>query len=115
MKSAFILFFITISYALSAQNTDEQYLFKNHKEGYNVYRIPTLIKTLSGKLLAFCEGRRNLMDKGNIDLVMKTSTDNGITWSNLKVIWNIGNNTCGNPSPVYDRVTGNIILIAYLL
>ncbi len=54
------------------------------------------------------------MDHGNIDLVMKTSTDNGNSWSSLKIIWNDGNNTCGNPTPVQDRLTGDILLIATL-
>ena len=99
---------------LSAQTSSFPYVFKNKKEGYNVYRIPAIIKTKSGKLLAFCEGRKNLFDGGNIDMVMKSSDDKGLTWSQLKVIWNDGENTCGNPSPVVDKVTGNIILLGTL-
>lgn len=114
MKDIILFFFILTSYALKAQTSQKQFLFKNHHEGYKIYRIPTIINTEKGKLLAFCEGRKSLMDDGNIDIVMKTSTDNGNTWSNLKVIWDIGNSTCGNPSPVYDRSSGYIILVATL-
>ena len=99
---------------VKAQTSDLQDLFKNHKDGYNVFRIPTVIVAKSGKVLAFCEGRKSLFDNGDIDLVMKTSTDNGKTWSSLKVVWDNDNNTCGNPAPVFDKVTGDVIVVATL-
>lgn len=113
-KTFLLVFQLTATFLLNAKSNKTEYLFKNHKEGYGVYRIPAIIKTESGKLLAFCEGRQSLFDHGNIDLVMKTSTDNGATWSSLKVIWNQGNNTCGNPAPVFDKVTGDVIVVATL-
>ena len=76
-----------------------------------MYRIPTLIKTHNNTLLAFCEGRRSLADHGDIDIVMKSSTDNGKTWSALKLIWSDAKNTCGNACPVIDEVSGDLILI----
>ena len=109
-----ILLFILFYCSLNGQSTNIQYLFKNHQEGYSVYRIPTIISINNGKLLAFCEGRRSIMDNGNIDIIMKRSINNGNTWSSLKIIWDMGSNTCGNPSPVFDRSTGNIILLATL-
>ncbi len=109
ISSMFLMFAIL---GLSAQTTEGRFLFKNHRDGYNVFRIPAAIITKSGKILAFCEGRRSLLDNGDIDLVMKTSIDNGNTWSSLKVIWNDGKNTCGNPSPVYDKLTGDVIVVA---
>ena len=114
MKIISSLFLILTTFMLTAQTSNLQDLFKNHKDGYNVFRIPTAIVTKSGKVLAFCEGRKSLFDNGDIDLVMKTSTDNGKTWSNLKVIWDSGNNTCGNPAPVFDKVTGDVIIVVTL-
>jgi len=76
---------------------------------YNNYRIPSLIVTQKRTLLAFCEGREG-GDSGNIDLLLKHSEDNGITWSNEQVVWNDGSNTCGNPCPVIDEATGRIWL-----
>jgi sialidase-1 len=87
-------------------------VFKNKKDGYGLFRIPVLLKLDSGKIVAFCEGRKNLKDNGNIDIVMKTSTDNGKTWSPLSVVWDDGKNTCGNPAPVYDRHSGDIVMLA---
>ncbi len=79
-----------------------------------MFRIPTIIKTSSGKLLAFCEGRKSLFDHGSIDLVMKTSADNGSSWTPLKVVWTNRPNTCGNPSPVVDKLSGDVIIMATL-
>jgi sialidase-1 len=89
------------------------YLFESGTDGYNTYRIPALITTKKGTVLAFAEGRKNTSsDTGDIDLVMKRSEDNGKTWSELKVIRDDGLNVCGNPAPVQDRATGNIYLLS---
>jgi len=88
------------------------YVFKKGTEGYSSYRIPALIKTKSGAMLAFAEGRKNnCADEGDIDLVVKRSTDGGKTWSPLSVIWSDGVHTCGNPAPVVDQHTGKIHLL----
>ncbi len=108
------LFLILTTFMLTTKASDFEYLFKNHKDGYNVFRIPTVIVTKSGKILAFCEGRKSLFDNGDIELVMKTSTDRGKTWSCLEIVWDNGNMTCGNPSPVFDKVTGDVIVVATL-
>ena len=76
---------------------------------YNNYRIPALIVTQKGTLLAFCEGREG-GDAGDIDLLLKRSEDNGLTWSEEQIVWNDAQNTCGNPCPVVDETTGRIWL-----
>ncbi len=114
MKIIISLFLISTTFLLKANPSNLQDVFKNHRDGYNVFRIPTVIVAKSGKVLAICEGRKNIMDSGNIDLVMKSSADNGKTWSSLKVIWDNGNQTCGNPSPVFDKITGDVIVVATL-
>lgn len=68
---------------------------------YDTYRIPSLLTTPKGALLAFCEGRKKGRgDSGDIDLVLKRSTDGGRTWGETQVVWDDGPNTCGNPCPV---------------
>ena len=62
-------------------------LFKKGQDGYACYRIPAVVKSNSGVILAFCEARKDgCSDTGNIALVMKKSVDNGKTWSSLKII-----------------------------
>jgi sialidase-1 len=76
---------------------------------YNNYRIPSVIVTPKGTLLAFCEGREG-GDSGDIDILLKRSGDNGKTWSEEQVVWDDRTNTCGNPCPVVDEETGRIWL-----
>jgi sialidase-1 len=80
--------------------------------GYNTYRIPSLIALPDGVVLAFCEGRkRSASDAGDIDLLMRRSEDGGRSWADQQVIWDDGENTCGNPCPVFDSATGEVLLL----
>jgi sialidase-1 len=89
------------------------FIFRSGSEGYECFRIPALVTTPTGALLAFAEGRRNgCSDTGDIDLVMKRSEDQGRTWSDLVVIRDDGPTVCGNPAPVVDRETGTIHLLS---
>jgi len=90
-------------------NTD---VFVNGEDGYHTYRIPALLATKKGTLLAFCEGRKSgRSDSGDIDLLVKRSEDMGKTWSRRQVVWDDRENTCGNPCPVVNRKTGTIWLL----
>jgi len=87
-------------------------VFISGTDGYHTYRIPALIVTKKGTLLAFCEGRKkSRSDSGDIDLLLKRSEDSGKTWSKQHVIWDDNANTCGNPCPVVDHRTGTIWLL----
>jgi len=87
-------------------------VFEAGKDGYHTYRIPALTVTKKGTILAFCEGRKNsASDTGDIDLLLKRSTDGGRTWSKQQVVWDDGPNTCGNPAPVVDAETGTVWLL----
>ncbi|WP_344980212.1 sulfatase-like hydrolase/transferase [Compostibacter hankyongensis] len=97
--------------ATQAPRPDTLVLFRSGENGYASYRIPAVVTTNHGTLLAFCEGRKKPGDAGDIDLLYKRSTDGGKTWSEQQVIWNDGPNTCGNPCPVVDRRTGVIWLL----
>ncbi len=89
------------------------YLFESGIEGYECFRIPAIVTTTKGTILAFAEGRKKgCSDTGDIDLVMKRSEDNGKTWSNLMVLRDDGENVCGNPAPVVDESTGTIHLLS---
>jgi sialidase-1 len=97
--------------ALRNAEPQEVVVFESGEDGYHTYRIPAVITSAKGTLLAFCEGRKNSKhDSGDIDLVLKRSTDGGRTWGQLQVVADFDNDTIGNPCPVLDRTTGRIWL-----
>ncbi len=86
-------------------------VFVSGTGGYHTYRIPSLITTPRGTLLAFAEGRQaGSSDAGNIDLLLRRSFDNGHTWQAVQTVWDDQAHTCGNPCPVFDRDTGTLWL-----
>ncbi|WAU80028.1 sialidase family protein [Streptomyces sp. Qhu-G9] len=85
--------------------------FRAGQEGYASFRIPAVVATAEGTLLAFCEGRVGSRDDfGNIDIVLKRSTDGGLTWGPLQVAAENGDALAGNPAPVVLG-TGRILLV----
>src|SRR6187549_1289023 len=72
-------------FCLAQENLN--FVFKNGENHYECFRIPAIIKAPNGHLLAYAEARKKgCNDFGDIDLVMKRSTDNGKTWSALKIV-----------------------------
>ncbi len=90
-------------------------LFAAGEGDYHTYRIPSLLTTPAGTLLAFCEGRRKSQsDHGDIDLLVRRSEDNGRSWGDPQVIYDDvvwADVTNGNPCPVVDEATGTIELL----
>jgi sialidase-1 len=87
-------------------------VFVSGQDGYHTYRIPALLVTPRGTLLAFAEGRKGGSgDAGNIDMVLKRSPDGGKTWQAMQTVWDDTGNTCGNPCPVVERESGTIRLL----
>ncbi|MGV4928360.1 exo-alpha-sialidase (plasmid) [Streptomyces sp. BHT-5-2] len=90
----------------------QQVLFKAaYEKGYFCFRIPAIVRTVRGTLLAFAEGRvHDCGDAGDIDLVLRRSTDGGRSWGPLRVVNHGDGDTHGNPAPLVDRRTGRILL-----
>ena len=107
-----ILFFASRAALAAAPALEQHDVFVSGQDGYHTYRIPSVIRANNGSLLAFCEGRKNGGgDAGNIDLLLKRSSDGGRTWSPQKILWDDADNTCGNPCPVLDESTGTLWLL----
>ncbi len=105
-----LLQFSTACHAADA--LEQSSVFTAGTGGYHTYRIPSLIASPKGTLLAFCEGRKSGRgDAGNIDLILRRSLDGGRTWEATQVVWDDGPNTCGNPCPVIESSTGTIWLL----
>ncbi|MGW4562416.1 sialidase family protein [Streptomyces sp. NPDC004561] len=80
--------------------------------GYHTYRIPAVVRSRAGTVLAFAEGRRDGPgDSGDIDVVLRRSGDGGCTWGPLTVVAAGEGDTRGNPAPVVDPGTGAIVLV----
>jgi len=101
----YLFFFLTtwyLSLPLLAQQTSVP-VYSSGTEGHKSYRIPAIIRLPNGVLLAFAEGRvNNAGDFGDINIVLKRSTDQGKTWSSLSTVVDYDKLQAGNPAPVVD-------------
>lgn len=94
-------------------------VFVNGEDGHACYRIPAIVRTVGGDLLAFAEGRRDSCSDSTevIRVVCKRSADGGRTWGPLQIVAQhkhaSGEYALMNPSPVVDHVrgSGRIILL----
>ncbi|MFM7630087.1 MAG: exo-alpha-sialidase [Algoriphagus sp.] len=95
------LFFLFLYYSLHAQKRIP--VFTSGQEGHATYRIPAIIQVPNGDLLAFAEGRvKGSADFGDINLVLKRSSDRGKSWSSLETLVDYDSLQAGNPAPVVD-------------
>lgn len=85
--------------------------YRAGSDGYASFRIPAVVATAAGTLLAFAEGRRESSDDaGDIDIVLRRSTDGGRSWGPLSVVDANGTDLAGNPAPV-ATADGRVILV----
>jgi hypothetical protein len=84
---------------------DKTDLFEAEKGGYPLYRIPGLIVTAKGTLLAYCEARKNAGgDWGDIDVLMRRSTDSGKTWDEPRKVVQLDGKFERNPVAVAQKL-----------
>ncbi|WP_341225336.1 sialidase family protein [uncultured Arcticibacterium sp.] len=87
----------------------------NIPAGVTCYRIPSLITAKNGDLIAAIDERvpscGDLKYSNDINIVMRRSTDNGDTWSEIKTIvdYPLGQ-SASDPSMILDKTTGAIFL-----
>ncbi len=97
-----------------SEDPSQTIVYTAGEDGYHTFRIPALLATPKGTLLAFSEGRKTSReDHGDLDLILRRSTDSGKTWGPLEMIYEEGGDakiTIGNPCPVVDQTTGTIWL-----
>ncbi len=102
VKVIFLIFIVLFSHQSFAQDKAVP-VFVSGNEGHKSYRIPAIIKLPDGSLLAFAEGRvNNAGDFGDINIVLKKSTDKGKSWSALQTVVDYDKMQAGNPAPVVD-------------
>lgn len=92
-------------------------IFANGTDGYTCFRIPAIVRTPDGTLLAFAEARLNsCSDFGNVRIVMLRSRNDGKTWSPLETVAENGTLQADNATPVVDTLDpryprGHVFLI----
>jgi sialidase-1 len=73
-------------------------------------RIPALLCTNKGTLIAVAEGRNKAHDQAENDYILRRSTDNGKTWSKSEVILEQGAICLNNPCLVQESKSSRIFL-----
>ena len=67
-KTSFLNLIFSLLVPFVSYTNELKYIFKSGSDGYNTFRIPSIITTDSGVVLAFAEGRKNSSsDSGDID------------------------------------------------
>lgn len=88
---------------ITTAEPDKVDVFGAGSEGYPIYRIPTLVVTGKGTLIAVCEARQKVGgDWAEIDLVYRRSTDGGKTWGKQQVLAD-GSKYTGPQNPAARR------------
>ena len=70
------------------------------RESNTGFRIPSIVRSKKGRLLAFCERREGLHDHAKNDMVLRTSDDEGLTWNDLQVLADEGDDSLNDPRAV---------------
>ncbi len=124
MKTLFTFVFIAFcSLANAADVLFERFkVFPPGMHGVSRYRIPGVVVTSRGTVIAYCEARKNSSsDWGEIEIHLRRSIDGGRSWGDTNHIAHLGNRleinphkaasheqTVNNPVSIIDQVTGSI-------
>jgi sialidase-1 len=106
---------VTVAGGVNAQTT----VFSNPLSGATATRIPAITMDKSGNLVAFADKRYGIYDIGgnSIDIVARTSSDNGTNWgTQYTAVAHTNNNSGfgfahGDAAVVTDRESGEMLLM----
>ncbi len=83
-------------------------LFEAGRDGYALYRIPGVIVTSKGTVLAYCEARvTGKTDWGTIDILLRRSTDGGKTFGPRQKIADVPGPKAKNPVALAQKLATN--------
>ncbi len=87
-------------------------LFFSGEGGYTMVRVPTMVVSPKGTLLAFCkaadDARVNASGRTEgSDTLLRRSFDGGLTWGDVQVVKEGG----WHPVPLVDHLTGRMVLV----
>jgi sialidase-1 len=109
-----VVILVASTFGVSAATVSEPEIidvFVAPRDGYPNFRIPALVVTNKGTLVATAEGRQANSDHSENKLVCKRSTDGGRTWGKLQLLDDAGKAACNDASAAVDRGTGRILCL----
>ncbi len=86
-------------------------VFVPKADGFASIRIPSVVVSKKGTVLAFAEGRAADADQAKNKIVLKRSTDSGKTWGKIAIIAEDGDRALNNPCAVVERQGGQVLLM----
>ena len=96
---ASVLFLISCQPVFAQSSLEVSDVFTSGKDGVALYRIPGVVTTAKGTVLAYCEARKSTnADWGEIEVHMRRSNDGGKTWGPTNHIAHHGERIEGNPT-----------------
>jgi sialidase-1 len=83
-------------------------VFQAKTGGYMLYRIPGIVVTAKGTVLAYCEARKSASgDWGTIDILLRRSTDGGRTWGEPHRLADVPGPKQKNPAALKQKLATN--------
>lgn len=80
-------------------------VFRAGEGGYAIYRIPGVVVTPRGTVLAYCEARKSsASDWGQIDILLRRSADGGRTWDEARKIVEAPKDAQKNPVALAQKL-----------
>jgi len=124
IKVAVMMALILTAESVKAEPFFEQVdVFTSGQDNVHTYRIPGVVVTNKGTILAFCEARKQSISDGSpTDVVLKRSFDNGKSWQPMQTLVegiihylrlpepDVKVEAIMDPTPLVDRSTGTIWL-----
>ena len=93
------LFVILVPSSLATEPfLEKTILFSERTDGFTLYRIPGMVVTSKGTVLVYCEARKfSDADRGEIEIHLRRSSDQGRTFTPAKQIAHLGERLPRNP------------------
>ncbi|HEX4129718.1 MAG TPA: sialidase family protein [Pirellulales bacterium] len=107
MKRVFAMILLCSTAAAAEPRLEKSNLFTAGSDDYELYRIPGIVVTARGTILAYCEARKSAKgDWGPIDIMLRRSTDGGNTWSTRQKISGVPGPKTKNPVALAQNLAG---------